>query len=124
MVDEALYITKETGVGTGLGLATVHGLVKQHHGMVHVYSELDIGMTFKVYLPVVERSAPVVESKIAGPVPQGSESHPGVRVIFTSGYSKNTVHTDFVLDEGCDLIQKPCQPDDLLHEVRDKLDSA
>jgi two-component system cell cycle sensor histidine kinase/response regulator CckA len=69
---EPFFTTKE--MGTGLGLSSAYGVVKQHGGLLHVYSEPNNGTTFKVYLPVAERDAAEVGPKIEEPVRGGAET--------------------------------------------------
>jgi PAS domain S-box-containing protein len=187
---DPFFTTKGVKEGTGLGLSTVYGLVKQHRGMIHVDSEVGKGTTFKIYLPLVERSATVVAEKVKSSATGGTETillaednemvrdlsqkfledvgytvliagdgedalrvfddhadkidlalldvmmpklggravyehireaRPEIRILFSSGYSEDSIHTNFVLDVGLDLIQKPYLRDDLLHRVREVL---
>lgn len=190
---DPFYTTKEQGKGTGLGLATVYGIVKQHKANIQIYSEIDTGTTFTIYFPRVEgqddqRTQTAVSIPAGGsetillaeddetigrltsrilesagytvllanngeeamelgkkhllrldmalldvvmPKKNGKEVYaalkqmrPDLPVLFCSGYSENAIHTNFVLDSGISLIQKPFSTAKLLEKVRQVLDST
>ena len=72
------YTTKPTGKGTGLGLAVVHGIVKEHSGKIVVHSEPGVGSMFRVFLPLAEGDAPAEMAEPCQHVNPGN----GERIIF------------------------------------------
>jgi len=190
---EPFYTTKESGRGTGLGLSTVYGIVKQSGGYIWVYSEPGKGSTFKVYLPRVDElpdtrqpvtpeesgywgtetvllvedeagvrtlisqvlqrygytvlEAPngaeallicnrhrgaihllltdVVLSQTSGPqvAARLAVLRPEMRTVFMSGYSEDTIVQHGLVKPGIDFLQKPFTAEDLVHKLREILDS-
>ncbi len=123
---EPFFTTKGAGTGTGLGLATVFGVVKQSGGGIYVYSEPGRGSTFKIYLPVAVASANAGEPAIE-PDPEGGtetimvvEDDDGVRdlvrlMLESNGYEVLTVRD---ADEAARVCtERPCAIDLLLTDV-------
>ncbi|HET8964644.1 MAG TPA: PAS domain S-box protein [Candidatus Acidoferrum sp.] len=100
---EPFFTTKEQGKGTGLGLATVYGVVKQSGGFVWVYSELGKGTTFKIYLPRVDEAAAIVGASTPTQVLRGTET-----VLLTEDEQDvREVAREFLESAGYKVLQAP-----------------
>lgn len=189
---EPFFTTKEVGKGTGLGMAIIYGIVKQHNGFINVYSESSHGTTFRIYLPMDEKANSLQTTKAELVAPAGGsetilvaedepsvrvfvakvlENHgykvvlaedgvdvvekfkvhqdiirlilmdmimpkkngkeayeeisrikPGVKLLFSSGYTADFIKDRGVSEDAFELIMKPMQPMELLRRVRDMLD--
>jgi CheY-like chemotaxis protein len=98
---EPFFTTKEKGKGTGLGLATVYGIVKQSGGYIWVYSEKDQGTTFKIYFPRVDTSP---ANGAAVPASQQAQCSRTILVV-EDEESARCLITEFLLDKGFQVFQ-------------------
>ncbi len=116
------YTTKEVGKGAGLGLSTVHGIVKEHGAHIQVESSPGKGTTFQIYWPIIAKVDPLVSGETKELLPRGSETIMVVedeaavkmmieRVLQFQGYR---VFCAGSAEEAQELFRKSDQPIDLL----------
>ncbi len=112
---EPFYTTKEAGKGTGLGLATVYGIVKQNGGFIWVYSEPGQGTTFKIYLPQVQslRSEACVTKPVAQS-PRGCETV----LLVEDEASVRQASRQFLMQSGYNVLEA-FDGEDALREARE-----
>jgi PAS domain S-box-containing protein len=121
-VFEPFFTTKEIGHGTGLGLANVYGIVKQHNGYIMAVSTVGIGTTFKIFLPVCDEKPVTVEAERA----PSAIDHSGSAVILL------VEDNEMVRSMSSDLLQglgytvysaeHPEQALAMLRELKEKID--
>jgi two-component system, cell cycle sensor histidine kinase and response regulator CckA len=99
---EPFYTTKAVGSGTGLGLATVYGLVKQHGGHLWVYSEIDKGSVFKIFLPAV-LGLPAAATSEPAAIPRFEAGARTILLVEDNELVRNLVH-DLLLSLGFTLL--------------------
>ena len=90
---EPFFTTKEMGRGTGLGLASVYGIIKSHGGYINVYSEKNQGTTFTIYLPVSEKAVP-------------GEKEPTISIMKGTGTILLIDDEDMIIDIGEELLKE------------------
>ncbi len=93
---EPFFTTKDVGKGTGLGLATVYGIVKQHKGWAEVQSSIGVGTTFRIFLPAIEATTPSPSAQKQSSPPQRgqetillAEDDPTVRKLIGASLRRN-----------------------------------
>jgi nitrogen-specific signal transduction histidine kinase/CheY-like chemotaxis protein len=119
---EPFFTTKEQGKGTGLGLATVYGVVKQSGGYVWVYSELGKGTTFKIYFPRIDEPVQAVEAMDQGK-PELLRRSETILLVedaeplreLTRELLENNGYTVFVAENGAEAIELAEHEDRPIH---------
>ena len=121
LVFEPFFTTKPKGQGTGLGLATVYGIVKQHRGTILLSSELNEGTVFQVVLPCVESETQTVSAEARPtPLPTGSETillveDEDVVRLATEGMLKHLGYRVLAASDGDEALAKSSQSLDEIH---------
>ncbi len=119
---EPFFTTKGADHGTGLGLSTSLGIVRSHHGFVHVYSEVGHGTTFRVFLPVAEEtSAALVPAAAAGLAGAGR----GVLVVDDDSRVRQAAQTVlaslgfevYTASDGADGLMRVAEHHDRIHAI-------
>ncbi|MFC1828979.1 PAS domain S-box protein, partial [Thermodesulfobacteriota bacterium] len=90
---DPFFTTKDVGRGSGLGLASAYGIIKNHDGFIDVYSEIDKGTTFNIYFPASKKK-PVKENEFSSEVMKGTET-----ILLVDD-------EDMILDVGREIIEK------------------
>jgi two-component system, cell cycle sensor histidine kinase and response regulator CckA len=101
-VFEPFYTTKLSGQGTGLGLATVYGIVKQNKGFIWAYSEVGKGATFKIYLPSVESGA---AQELAEPKVQAAARGTETILVVEDEAAVRRASTEFLSLQGYSVLE-------------------
>jgi PAS domain S-box-containing protein len=118
---EPFFTTKEVGKGTGLGLATVYGIVKQHQGWIEVQSQHEQGTTFRVFFPCCKDSDDVLEAQ-----PESKEIRGGTETILVveDEAPVRELVCNLLLSHGYKILQAESgvQALDVWHASKDKID--
>lgn len=109
---EPFFTTKEPGKGTGLGMSIAYGIIKQHNGFITVYSEPQLGTTFRIYLPLMKTDSLADEEPVTPVAPKGgtetilvAEDEPSVRTLvqeILASYGYRVI----LAEDGKDAVEK------------------